>query len=56
MKRLFEFYEAGFNNSAYQFGYIPEFNGIETIKAYSLGSIDGRLGAKKDFEQFSKIN
>lgn len=51
----YEFYLEGYNNTAYQMGYIPEFNGIETIKAYSLGSIDGRTGDKKDFETFNTI-
>ena len=52
MKDLYDFYESGYNNSAYQFAYVPEFDGIETIKAYSMGSIDGKLGFKKTIEDF----
>lgn len=51
----YEYYLEGYNNTAYQIGYIPEFKGIETIKAYSLGSIDGRTGDKKDLETFEAI-
>ena len=48
----YEYYMEGYNNTAHQLGYIPEFEGIDTIKAYSLGSIDGRTGNPKDIETF----
>ena len=51
----YDYYLEGYNNTAYQMGYIPEFNGIGTIIAYSMGSIDGREDAKKDLETFEAI-
>lgn len=52
---LYEFYTQGYDNTAYQFGYIPEFEGVETINAYCLGLTDGKEGNKKDFEAFDNF-
>jgi len=39
---LYDFYKQGFENIAYEFGYIPEFDGTGTILTYSKGSQDAR--------------
>jgi hypothetical protein len=51
---LYEFYLKGYENTAYTFGYVPEFKDSKTIEAYVMGSIDGRTDQKKDFECFIK--
>lgn len=53
MKTLinYDYYLQGYYN-AIQFGYIPDFDGVETIKAYASGFSDGKAGTKKDIEQF----
>jgi hypothetical protein len=53
---LYDFYTKGYENTAYQFGYVPDFNGAKSIEAYSLGSIDGRdkKTEKKSIDEFEK--
>lgn len=53
---LYDFYTQGYENTAYQFGYIPDFNGAKSIEAYSLGSIDGRdrKTEKKSIDELEK--
>ena len=51
---LYEYYLEGYNNTSLQFGYVPEFNGLETINAYCLGCVDGRNGIMKTILEFEK--
>jgi hypothetical protein len=49
-----DFYIKGYENKAYQFAYVPEFLGKETVTAYSLGLEDGGKRNKKDYESFEE--
>lgn len=48
------YYVKGYENKAYQFAYVPEFSGKESIVAYGLGLEDGGKKKKKDYESFEK--
>lgn len=55
VKILYDYYLDGYNNGV-TFGYIPDFNGIKTIQAYTKGFHDAKN--KKDklsLYKFSKI-
>lgn len=49
-----DYYIKGYENKAYQFAYVPEFSGKESVIAYSLGLEDGDKRNKKDYESFEE--
>jgi hypothetical protein len=49
-----DFYIKGYENKAYQFAYVPEFLGKETVIAYGLGLEDGGKRNKKDYKSFEE--
>jgi hypothetical protein len=49
-----DFYVKGYENKAYQFAYVPDFSGKESVIAYTMGLEDGGKRNKKDYESFEK--
>jgi len=49
-----DYYVKGYENSAMNFAYVPDFKGVKTISAYSMGLSDGKSRNKKSFDAFEK--
>lgn len=54
MDDLYYFYNEGYKNTAMTFSSVPDFDGLDTIVAYTLGTSDGKLHKRKTLEEFEK--
>ena len=54
MDDLYYFYKEGYKNTAMTFSSVPDFDGLDTIVAYTLGTSDGKLHKQKTLEEFEK--
>lgn len=53
-KILYDYYLDGVENGK-QFGYVPDFNSVDAIKAYTLGYSDCKNKRVKNIDEFEQL-